>query len=69
MAERLNGTVVRKIEDKGFGFIKDDSGKEFFFHSSGVRDRGWDNIQTGDKVTFLRGMGPKGPRAEDIEPV
>ncbi len=28
------GTIKRIVSDKGFGFIADDSGQEYFFHQS-----------------------------------
>ena len=52
--------------DKGFGFIKDDSGKEYFFHQSAVYGEGIDNLREGDSVEFDVGEGPKGPRAENV---
>ena len=31
------GTIARLLIDKGFGFIRDESGIEHFFHRSSVR--------------------------------
>ena len=31
------GTIARLLIDKGFGFIRDESGLEHFFHRSAVR--------------------------------
>jgi CspA family cold shock protein len=63
-------TVTGKIRtlrvDKGFGFIKDDTGKEYFFHQSAVYGEGLDNLREGDSVEFDIGEGPKGPRAENV---
>jgi cold shock protein len=52
--------------DKGFGFIKDDSGKDYFFHQSAVYGEGLENLREGDSVEFEIGEGPKGPRAENV---
>lgn len=62
----MNGTVIRKIQDKGFGFIKDDKGKEYFFHFSALKNIKFDNLIEGQEVTFEDAEGQKGPRAEDI---
>ena len=35
-----SGTIARLLIDKGFGFIRDESGVEHFFHRSAVRGRG-----------------------------
>lgn len=64
------GKVVRKVEDRGFGFIRDDNtGVEYFFHYSAIqRDAGFDfaSLRTGTEVEFEIGEGPKGPRAENV---
>ena len=63
-------TVTGKIRtlrvDKGFGSIKDDTGKDYFFHQSAVYGEGLDNLREGDSVEFDIGEGPKGPRAENV---
>jgi CspA family cold shock protein len=68
-AAELELIVTGKIRtlrvDKGFGFIKDDAGKEYFFHQSAVQG-GIDNLREGDSVEFDAGQGPKGPRAENV---
>ena len=33
-----NGTIKRLVKDRGFGFIRDDGGQEWFFHRSSVTD-------------------------------
>lgn len=35
----MKGVVIEYIEDKGFGFIKDENGDERFFHISNVFDK------------------------------
>ena len=58
----VTGKIRTLRVDKGFGFIKDDSGKEYFFHQSAVYGEGIDNLREGDSVEFDVGEGPKGPR-------
>jgi CspA family cold shock protein len=62
----MTGTIRTLRVDKGFGFIKDDKGKEYFFHQSAVFGEGIDNLREGDSVEFDVGEGPKGPRAENV---
>ena len=31
------GTIKRLVRDRGFGFIRDDGGQEWFFHRSAVQ--------------------------------
>jgi cold shock protein len=61
-----NGTI-KKLSDKGFGFIKGESA-EFFFHRSAVQDVEFDELREGQSVTYDEGEGPKGPRAENVRP-
>ena len=60
------GTIRTLRVDKGFGFIKDQAGREYFFHRSAVVGEGLDNLREGDSVEFDVGEGPKGPRAENV---
>ena len=62
----MTGTIGTLRVDKGFGFIKDEGGKEYFFHQSAVYGEGIDNLRVGDSVEFEVGQGPKGPRAESV---
>jgi CspA family cold shock protein len=62
----MTGTIRTLRVDKGFGFIKDDKGKEYFFHRSAVYGEGLENLREGDSVEFDVGEGPKGPRAENV---
>ena len=62
----MTGRVQTIRVDKGFGFIKDDSGKEYFFHRSAVYGEGLENLREGDSVEFDVREGPKGPRAENV---
>ena len=60
--------VVKKITDKGFGFIDTGTGKDMFFHASNLEDCRFDELSEGQRVTFNEGHGPKGPRAENVKP-
>jgi cold shock protein len=63
---KVTGKIRTLRVDKGFGFIKDDAGKEYFFHQSAVYGEGLENLREGDSVEFDIGQGPKGPRAENV---
>jgi CspA family cold shock protein len=58
------GTIKRLISEKGFGFIADGSGQEYFFHQSACQS--FETLREGQTVTFQVGQGPKGPRAENV---
>lgn len=58
------GTVKFFNHTKGFGFIKDEeTGEEFFVHSTGLVDR----IRDNDAVTFEVEQGRKGPNAVNVK--
>jgi len=65
MATTTNGTIKR-LTDKGFGFIAAADGNEYFFHQSACADVRFDELREGQAVTFEKGQGPKGPRAENV---
>ena len=61
--------TIKRLTDKGFGFIDTGGGKDMFFHSSNVEGTTFDQLREGEKVEYVEGMGPKGPRAEQVRPV
>jgi cold shock protein len=61
--------IIKKLTDKGFGFIDTGMGKDLFFHSSSLQDVSFDELREGQKVSYTEGQGPKGPRAENVKPV
>ena len=61
----MEGTIKR-ITDKGFGFISDGSDRDMFFHSSSVEGISFNDLREGQKVQYEVGRGPKGPRAERV---
>jgi CspA family cold shock protein len=60
---------IKKLTDKGFGFIKTGSEKDLFFHSSSVQGVSFEDLHEGQKVTYTEGRGQKGPCAENVKPV
>ena len=63
----MTGKIRTLRVDKGFGFIKDDNGNEYFFHRTAVYGEGIEDLREGDSVEFEVGQGPKGPRAENVK--
>ena len=61
-----NGKIKRLMHDKGFGFVAAEDGSEYFFHQSACVDTRFDELREGQAVTFQKGQGPKGPRAEQV---
>ena len=61
--------TIKKLTDKGFGFIKAGGEKDLFFHSNSVQGVTFDDLQEGQKVSFTEAKGPKGPCAENVKPL
>ena len=63
----ITGTIKR-ITDRGFGFIAAPDGVEYFFHQSACTGTPFDSLREGDSVSFRFGLGPMGPRADNVTP-
>lgn len=59
--------TIKKLLDKGFGFISTGGGKDLFFHSKSLQGVQFDELREGQKVSFTDGQGPKGPCAENVK--
>ena len=59
--------TIKRLTDKGFGFISTGGEKDLFFHSSALDGVSFDQLQVGQKVSFTEGRGDKGPRAENVK--
>lgn len=60
--------TIKRLTEKGFGFIASD-GEDVFFHLSAVQDVRFEDLQEGQTVEYEMGQGPKGPRAENVRVV
>ena len=61
-----SGTIKRLVRDRGFGFIRDDNGQEWFFHRSSVRGAVFELLREGQRVEFQVEESGKGPRAGEV---
>ena len=63
MKHSNKGVVKFFNTGKGFGFIKDNNGQEYFVHATGLVDE----VKEGDEVLFNLKDGKKGLNAIDVE--
>lgn len=61
--------TIKKLTDKGFGFIDTGTGEDMFFHHSSLEGVSYEQLHEGQRVSFNEGRGPKGPRAENVKPI
>ena len=59
--------TIKRMTDRGFGFIDTGSGKDMFFHMSALEGVSFDELREGQRVSYTEGQGPKGPRAENVK--
>ncbi|MEX1223938.1 MAG: cold shock domain-containing protein [Pirellulales bacterium] len=59
--------TIKKLTDKGFGFINTGGAKDLFFHSSSLQGVSFDELREGQSVSFTEAHGQKGPCAEDVK--
>ena len=60
------GTVKWFNNQKGYGFISDEEGKDVFVHYSGLNMEGFKSLDEGQAVTFDVTDGAKGPQATNV---
>ena len=65
--EQMTEGTIKRITDRGFGFIDVGSDKDLFFHSSSVEGCSFDDLREGQKVSFNEAKGQKGPCAENVQ--
>jgi cold shock protein len=62
----MEGTI-KNLTDKGFGFIAvDGEEKDLFFHRNELQGVSYEELKTGDRVSFEKGDSPKGPNAVNV---
>jgi CspA family cold shock protein len=69
MSTREVGTVKWFSNQKGYGFIARESGKDVFVHYSAIEAEGYRSLNEGERVEFSVQDGPKGPSAVEVKKV
>lgn len=62
----MKGTVKWFNNQKGYGFISDENGKDIFVHYSGLNTEGFKSLDEGAAVEFDVVEGAKGPQATNV---
>lgn len=67
--KNMTGTI-KKITDKGFGFITGEGlQKDLFFHSNSLVGVTFNELREGDQVSFETAESPKGLNAVNVQRV
>lgn len=66
---RINGTVIKWNNERGFGFVRrHDGGADLFVHASDLRRSGIESLSYGERISFEEGEGKDGKKmAVNIE--
>ncbi|MEW6171202.1 MAG: cold-shock protein [Candidatus Omnitrophota bacterium] len=62
----VKGTVKWFNDQKGYGFITPESGKDVFVHHSAIQGDGYKSLAEGQQVEFEIEKGPKGEQATNV---
>jgi cold shock protein len=60
------GIVKWFSNQKGYGFITPESGKDVFVHHSEIKGDGYKTLDEGQAVEFEIAQGPKGEQAKNV---
>ncbi|MCK9533432.1 MAG: cold-shock protein [Pseudomonas sp.] len=66
MSNTTTGTVKWFNDEKGFGFIQQESGPDVFAHFSAIASEGFKSLAEGQRVQFEVENGQKGLQAANI---
>ncbi len=58
--------IIKKLNEKGFGFISLAGQKDIFFHANDCSDGNFKEMQEGQAVSFETADSDKGPRAVNV---
>lgn len=62
----LQGTVKWFCNQKGYGFINDEEGRDIFVHFSEIVMDGFKTLKEGQKVEYELNEGERGPQAMHV---
>jgi cold shock protein len=63
---RSTGKVKWFSQEKGYGFIQQDSGPDVFVHHSQIQSKGFRTLNEGERVEFDVIEEPKGLKAQNV---
>ena len=64
--ERMVGKVKWFNDQKGYGFIAQEGGKDVFVHHSAIQMEGFRTLAEGEEVSYELVEGNKGPQAVNV---
>ncbi|MCU0666460.1 MAG: cold shock domain-containing protein [Candidatus Omnitrophica bacterium] len=65
----VKGKVKWFSNQKGYGFVTREDGKDVFLHYSAIQGDGYKTLNEGDEVEFEVTQGPKGEQATNVKKI
>ncbi|HLP78720.1 MAG TPA: cold-shock protein [Candidatus Paceibacterota bacterium] len=62
-----SGKVKWFDNQKGFGFIAQETGQDVFVHFTSIQQKGFRTLFEGDEVDFDIITGERGPKAQNVQ--
>jgi len=62
----VKGKVKWFSNQKGYGFITPEDGKDVFVHHTAIQGEGYKSLEEGQEVEFEVKEGPKGEQAANV---
>ena len=62
----MDGFVKHMKDDKGYGFIRAEDGKDYFFLATSVTSQDFDSMRPMEDVSFTPLQHERGPRAVGV---
>lgn len=62
----MKGKVKWFSNQKGYGFITPENGKDVFVHHTAITGEGYKTLEEGQEVEFEIKQGPKGEQAVNV---
>ncbi len=72
-SDQAHGLITELVsyshEGEGYGFLRDEQGRELYFHARSVLGQQFSDLKVGDEVRFSEELGEKGPQARSVDRV
>ncbi len=69
MSNEVTGTVKWFNDEKGYGFIEQEGGRDVFVHHSAINGSGRKTLLEGQRVSMVVTEGEKGLQASNVTPL
>jgi cold shock CspA family protein len=62
----MKGQIIRLIRERGFGFLRSETGQEVFFHRTELRDTSFDALRGDEQVEYDMGTDARSGRERAV---